>query len=69
MHSTLTALMAVVIAIALGATSTAMGRWAGLWRLAVAGAVVAPSSVAPHAKLDERMLPLGPRYRQLPVAI
>ena len=50
MHTTLTALMAVVIVIALGATATARGRWSGPWWLVLIGAVVAyPFS---HTLLD-----------------
>ncbi|MEV5150133.1 hypothetical protein AB0L14_38775 [Streptomyces sp. NPDC052727] len=40
MHTTLTALMAVVIVIAFGTSVTARGRWSGPWWLVVIGAVV-----------------------------
>ncbi|MFE6522942.1 hypothetical protein [Streptomyces sp. NPDC057794] len=41
MHTTFTAVMAVVIVIALGATATAAGRWSGPWWLVLIAAVVA----------------------------
>ncbi|CAM5566854.1 hypothetical protein [Streptomyces fumanus] len=41
MHTLLTALMALVIVIALGTTATARGRWSGPWWWVLAAAMVA----------------------------